>query len=137
MKKTLRIVVADDEADIRDYFHRILPRLGHQVVATACDGAELVQQCMELMPDLVITDVKMPNVDGLQAVREIQRFRCLPIIFVSAQYDTDSFAFEANAPMTFLAKPIKRRELAQAITQACNSLAKTADPVESRRNGAK
>ena len=45
MTQPLRIAVADDEPDVRDYFRRILPRLGHQVVAVARTGRELVEQC--------------------------------------------------------------------------------------------
>ncbi len=58
MSEPLRIAVADDEPDMRDYFARILPRLGHQVVAQAHDGRELVEQCRAAQPDLVITDIR-------------------------------------------------------------------------------
>ena len=63
----LRILVADDEPDMRDYFRKVLPRLGHTVVAAAETGAELIAQCRTHRPDLVITDIKMPELDGIDA----------------------------------------------------------------------
>ena len=65
MKKSLRIAVADDELDMREFFQRMLSRNGHQVVSVAENGRQLVEQCRELQPDLVITDIKMPDLDGI------------------------------------------------------------------------
>src|SRR5260221_8306371 len=65
MNQSLRIAVADDEADMRDYFQVLLPRLGHSVVAVAQNGRELVEKCRAAEPDLVITDIKMPEIDGI------------------------------------------------------------------------
>ena len=73
MSRALRIAVADDEPDVRDYFRRILPRLGHQVVAVAQTGRELIEQCRAARPDLVITDIKMPDQDGIEAAVAIGR----------------------------------------------------------------
>jgi CheY-like chemotaxis protein len=56
MTHPLRIVIADDEAEIREYFRRLLSRLGHAVVAEATTGQELVDACGREHPDLVITD---------------------------------------------------------------------------------
>src|SRR5260370_30021587 len=87
MNQGLRIAVADDEPDMRDYFQKILPRLGHQVVATARDGPELIEKCRACQPDLVITDIKMPDMDGIDAARHIYRDRPVPVILVSAYHD--------------------------------------------------
>ncbi len=67
MNRRLRIAVADDEPDMRDYYRTMLPMLGHEVVAACSNGAELVQSCQELRPELVITDIKMPDMDGIDA----------------------------------------------------------------------
>ena len=63
---------------MRDYFRKILPRLGHQVVAAAQDGRELVEQCRATKPDLVITDIKMPDMDGIDAAAASTRKRPFP-----------------------------------------------------------
>ena len=67
MNTELRIAVADDEPDMRKYFQRILPRLGHKVVAVAENGRALVDLCFQHQPDLVITDIFMPVLPGLYA----------------------------------------------------------------------
>ena len=74
MTRTLRIAVADDEPDVRDYFQRMLPRLGHEVVAVASTGRELVELCREHHPDLIIADIRMPEMDGDEALHaDLQR----------------------------------------------------------------
>ena len=87
MTKSLRIAIADDEPDMRDYFAKILPRLGHQVVALAENGAELLRLCRSAHPDLVITDIKMPDMDGIDAAIKIYQEEQIPVILVSAYYD--------------------------------------------------
>lgn len=115
----LRICVADDEPDMREYFEKILPRLGHQVAAVAENGRELVEHCRALKPDLVITDIKMPEMDGITAATEIYREAPLPVILVSAYYDQDLIErAEANHVMAYLVKPIEQKDLLPAIALA-------------------
>src|SRR5436305_8399254 len=87
MNSGLRIAVADDEIEMRDFFEKVLPRFGHQVVSVAENGKQLVNHCRELQPDLVITDIKMPELDGIVASIQICRERRLPVILVSAYHD--------------------------------------------------
>ena len=89
MSRTLKIAVADDERDMRDYFQQILPILGHEVVAVAASGAELVELYRKTRPDLVITDIKMPDMDGIDAATQIYRNAAIPVILVSAYHDPD------------------------------------------------
>ena len=65
----LRISVADDEPDMREYYQRMLTHLGHHVVSCSTNGRELVDECLRQLPDLVITDIKMPEMDGLDRGR--------------------------------------------------------------------
>ena len=112
----LRIVVADDEADMRDYFRKILPRLGHQVVAVAENGRELVEHCRTHKPQLVITDIKMPGMDGIEAATEVYKEHPIPFILVSAFHDAELVArAEADHIMGYLLKPIKQADLAPVI----------------------
>ena len=116
MSKSLRIAVADDEQDMRDFFEKMLPRLGHQVVSVAETGAELVQHCSERKPDLVITDIKMPDMDGIEAAVEISRNCPTPIILVSAYHDPELVArAEADHVLGYLVKPIGQANLGPAI----------------------
>jgi response regulator NasT len=119
MNTSLRIVVADDEADMRDYFRKSLPRLGHQVVGVAQTGRELIEQCRALAPDLVITDIRMPDLDGIDAAVEIYRERPVPVILVSAFHDPELIArAEADHILGYLVKPIKQADLGPAVALA-------------------
>lgn len=119
MTRSLRIAVADDEADMRDYFAKILPRLGHEVVCVARNGRELLEQCAVAQPDLVITDIKMPEMDGIEAASLIGRDRPIPIILVSAYHDPELIArAEAENILAYFVKPIKQADLKPAIALA-------------------
>jgi response regulator NasT len=119
MNHYLRIVVADDEADMRDYFRKMLPLLGHRLVAVAENGRELVQVCQEQHPDLVITDIKMPEMDGIAAAMEIYRKMAVPVILVSAYHDRELIErAEADHIMGYLVKPIKQADLEPVIALA-------------------
>jgi AmiR/NasT family two-component response regulator len=116
MAGALRIVVADDEADMRDYFKKILPRLGHTVVGTAENGRELVEQSRKLEPDLVITDIKMPDMDRIEAAAALYQQRPVPVILVSAHHDPELIKrAEADHIMGYLVKPIKQQDMEPVI----------------------
>jgi len=119
MNKALRIAVADDELDMRDFFERMLKRLGHKVVSVAENGRELVEHCREQNPDLVITDIKMPEMDGIDAATEICRERPVPVILVSAHHDAALIdRAEADSVLAYLIKPIGPDDLVPAIAIA-------------------
>ncbi len=119
MSRSLRIAVADDEPDMRDYFRTILPELGHLVVASAATGRELVAACLAEKPDLVITDIKMPDMDGIDAASRIGRDNPVPVILVSAYHDAEFIRrAEADHVLAYLVKPIKGADLEPAIAIA-------------------
>jgi response regulator NasT len=119
MNRSLRIAVADDEPDMRDYFRKILPRLGHQVVAAAETGQELVEQCRKTQPDLVITDIKMPDMDGIDAATHLYQEAPVPVILVSAYHEPELIArAEADHILGYLVKPIKQSDLEPTIALA-------------------
>ena len=124
MTQTLRIAVADDELDVRDYYQKVLPRLGHQVVSAARTGRELVEQCLSSRPDLVITDIKMPDMDGIEAAVALYRDNPIPVILVSAYHDPELIArAEADHILAYLVKPIKTADLEPAIALAMRRFA--------------
>jgi AmiR/NasT family two-component response regulator len=117
--QTLRIAIADDEKDMRDYFRMVLPRMGHQVVAAAQNGRELLESCRALQPDLIITDIKMPEMDGIEAAARIYEETPIPVILVSAYHDSELIArAEADHIMGYLVKPIKQSDLSPVIALA-------------------
>jgi response regulator NasT len=116
MTRSLKIAVADDERDMRDYFQQILPVLGHQVVGAAENGKELVALCAQTHPDLVITDIKMPDMDGIDAAIKIYHNGPIPVILVSAYHDPEFIRrAEADHILAYLVKPIKQADLEPAI----------------------
>jgi response regulator NasT len=115
--RRLRIAVADDEADMREYFGRILPLLGHDVVAVASTGAGLVEACRRTEPDVIITDIKMPDMDGLDAVRAVRAERPVPVIVVTGYQDrTHRDRARQEAVRVYLVKPVKRADLEAALS---------------------
>jgi response regulator NasT len=111
--------VADDEADMRDYFAEILPDLGHQVLAVAATGRELVDACRQYQPDLIITDIRMPDGDGLAAAKQVSQERFTPVIVFTAFHDAAVLAQAADAHVfAYLVKPIERRQLESTIAIA-------------------
>lgn len=124
MKHPLRIVVADDEPDMQDYFQRMLPHLGHRVVASVGNGLDLVEQCRLLQPDLVMTDIQMPGMDGIDAAAQVYRERPVPVILVSAHHDTALVErAEADYILGYLVKPIKLADLEPTIAVAIRRFA--------------
>jgi AmiR/NasT family two-component response regulator len=119
MIRHLRIVVADDEDDMRDHLKLVLPRLGHEVVGVAENGRELVELCRLLRPDLVITDVKMPEMDGIAAAVKICEQRPVPVIVVSAYHDRELIErAEADHVLGYLVKPVTEKDLPPTIAVA-------------------
>ena len=117
--RALRIVIADDEPRMQSYLRKVLPTLGHEVAGVAGTGRGLVEQCRTLNPDLVITDVKMPDMDGIEAAGEIYRMAALPVILISAHHDAELIErAEADHAMAYLVKPVKREHLEPAIAIA-------------------
>lgn len=104
---------------MRDFFAKVLAHLGHDVVAVAADGLELVERCRETTPDLVITDIVMPNLDGLEALKMIGQERPVPGIIVSAHHDNELVRRALHEQvLAYLVKPITIEDLQPAIALA-------------------
>lgn len=119
MNHGLRIAVADDEPDMREFFQVMLPDLGHLVVAVAETGRQLVDLCRQTQPDLVISDIKMPDMDGIEAAQQVSAERPIPIILISAYHDTELISRASDDHiLAYLVKPIKKANLEPAIAIA-------------------
>jgi len=116
--RRFRIAVADDEPDVREYFQRILVLLGHEVVAAVSTGAALIEACHRVSPDVVITDIKMPDMNGLEAVRAIRAERPVPVIVVTGYQDRiHRHRAHAEEVTAYLLKPVKRADLEAALAR--------------------
>jgi DNA-binding NarL/FixJ family response regulator len=115
---SIRVVVADDQALVRSGFRMILEsKPGLAVVGEAGDGAEAVALTERLAPDVVLMDVRMPGVDGLEATRRIVTAGSPARVIVLTTYDVDDSVFAAlrAGASGFLLKDVRPAELVEAI----------------------
>jgi two-component system, response regulator PdtaR len=119
MNASLTIAVADDEPRMREYYREALARMGHKVSIAAASGRELIDGCRATPPDLIVSDIKMPDLDGIEAAVELGKGRPIPVILVSAYHDDELLERAAAGNVFgFLVKPIKQDELKAAIAIA-------------------
>lgn len=109
------VLVAEDESLIRMDIVETLKEFGFDVIAEAADGAEAVALATEKKPDLIVMDIKMPNMDGITAAEQIQPLR-IPIVLLTAfsQRELVERASEAGA-MAYVVKPFTPNDLLPAI----------------------
>jgi two-component system response regulator AlgR len=115
----MRIVIADDEPFARDRLRALLAEQpGVEVVAEAEDGESALHACAELKPDLVLLDIAMPGIDGLEAARHLAAFEPRPAVVFCTAYDAHALsAFDAQA-IDYLVKPVRPERLAAALDRA-------------------
>jgi len=115
----LRILIADDESLRVMSLRGQLESLGHKVVAEASNGAEAVRLADELRPDLAILDIKMPEMDGIEAAQKITAARPIPIILLTAYSERELAERAASANVSaYLMKPVSEQDLLPAIALA-------------------
>jgi response regulator NasT len=127
-----RVLIAEDETIVRLDLRGLLSSRGFEVVGEARNGIEAVERARELEPDLVLLDVKMPELDGIEAARRILAERPVPIVLVTA-YDEEALVERAVDAGIFgyLTKPFREQDLLPAIRTA---LARHAELLLARRD---
>ena len=116
-----RCLIADDQAMVREGFAAVLTaQAGLQVVGQAADGADAVRQARHLNPDVVLMDVRMPVMDGLQATREIlgaAKGSALPRVLMLTTFDLDDYVYAAlrAGASGFLLKDATAADLVTAV----------------------
>ncbi|MCG5499739.1 LytR/AlgR family response regulator transcription factor [Ectothiorhodospira lacustris] len=115
----MKIMIVDDELPARERLSSLLEGMDeYQVVAAASNGVQAVRLAQELEPDIILMDIRMPGMDGLEAARHISGMDTPPaVIFVTAFEEHAFEAFEAHAE-GYLLKPVRRERLQEALEQA-------------------
>jgi AmiR/NasT family two-component response regulator len=111
-----RIVVADDESIIRMDLREMLGGLGYLVVGEAGDGVTAVNVAREVRPDLVIMDIKMPEMDGIEAARILTEERIAPVLLLTAFSEQELVRRAGEAGVVgYVVKPFGETDLAPAV----------------------
>lgn len=112
----IRLVIADDESLIRMNLKETLIGMGYLVVGEAGDGVSVINLARELNPDLVLMDIKMPKLDGIQAARILTQEKIAPVLLITAYSDRELVdrAKEAGV-VNYIVKPFRDAELLPAI----------------------
>jgi len=114
-----RIIIADDESIVRADLKEMLTGLGYLVVGEAGDGLSAVNLARELRPDVVLMDIKMPNMDGIDAAKILTEEQIAPVVLLTAygQKELVDRAKEAGV-VGYLVKPFRETDLMPAIEVA-------------------
>lgn len=112
----LRIVIADNESIIRMDLKELLEEAGHNVVGEAADGFKAVELARKYHPDLVIMDIKMPEMDGITAAKIISNEKLSPVLLLTAfsQKEIVEKAKDSGV-LAYLVKPVKEANLFPAM----------------------
>jgi two-component system, LytTR family, response regulator AlgR len=118
MMSPLKIIIADDEAPARNRLRDLLGDIANtNVVAEAHNGKEAINLAIEHTPDLLLLDIRMPLMDGIEAAQHAQKLDPQPKIIFTTAYDTYAIrAFDLNA-IDYLLKPIRLERLENALNK--------------------
>src|ERR671932_2623367 len=114
--KELKIVVVEDDATMRQFLKETLEKLGHQVVGEAATGTEMVRTVLESEPDVVVFDIPLPHLSGLDALRQIYQERVVAAVAITADRDQELVrrALQEHV-LAYLIKPVEAHQLAPAL----------------------
>lgn len=112
----MKILLVDDETLARDRLKRLLENEDqHAIVGEAANGIDAVQECVRLQPDMVLLDIRMPGMDGLETARHILELDSPPAVIFCTAYEEHAIqAFDLQA-VGYLLKPVRRKNLLAAL----------------------
>lgn len=112
----MRIIIAEDEHLCLMGLKASLMQLGHKVIGVANDGKEAVKIALEKTPDLILMDINMPLVDGIEAIKRINQKKFIPSIIVTGYYDDEVIKrVKEVGVFGYLVKPVSTKDLKGAI----------------------
>lgn len=116
-KNNIKVLIADDDFLIKELISHVLKDIGYKVLDAASNGKQAIEKTCSLKPDVVLMDIQMPKVDGLEATRKIQQSCSTPVVIMTAydEHDLVDKASEAGAS-AYLVKPPVADEIERAIT---------------------
>lgn len=130
MTKNLRIIIADDERPAREFLKTILREFENvSLVGEAENGAEAVEKIKTLKPDLALLDLQMPEMSGLEVVKNLAENETPLVAFVTAYDEYAVRAFEINA-VDYLLKPVEKARLAETLQRVSERLKQTKNRAE-------
>ncbi len=111
-----RVLIVDDEPVIRLDLRTMLEAMGHTVVGEADNGADALRLARALQPDLVIADIMMPEMDGIELARRLARERIAPVLILTAYSEPEMIlGADSAGVLGYLVKPFREADLAPAI----------------------
>jgi AmiR/NasT family two-component response regulator len=131
VQKSLRVVIADDQESMSAIIRRQLVKIGHVVIGKATNGKQAVEMTQLLQPDIVLMDIEMPVMDGLEAARLIHEQSPRPVVLLTGHDDPEMVHKASQAGVgAYLIKPPSAPEIERSIIIA---VARFADLMELRR----
>src|SRR5256885_4348289 len=115
----LRVLIVDDEPPARERLRSLLAEIADvEVIGEAVNGHEALKESHDLAPDVVLLDVRMPGMDGLEAARHLNVLEEPPAVIFTTAYDSHAVeAFDAHA-VGYLLKPVRKEQLAASLARA-------------------
>ena len=129
----MKVLIVDDEAPARDRLRQLLEDdPNHTVVGEAGNGQQAIEAASELRPDVVLLDIRMPGLNGIEAAHHLNSFDSPPAVVFTTAYDEYAIqAFEANA-IGYVLKPVRRERLEKALQQAARVGSRAINEVASK-----
>lgn len=122
----MKVLIADDEPLAVERLSRLVTQMGHDVVATAHHGQDVLSQIEQTSPDVVLLDIQMPGMNGLECAEQLRHLDPRPAVIFCTAYDQhalEAFKFQAQG---YLLKPVAQEDL-QQVFQHLTQLTSTND----------